>query len=229
MLFRSNLRNCRKLRSWDLAATEDGGDWSVGALIIEDDDVGITYLADIVRFQKGPGETEAIVRAVAESDGADTEVFIEQEGGSAGKAVIDSYVRRVLKGFKASGRTPHANKWISSRPFYAASQNNLVRLVRGSWNAEFLTEFRGFPGGKHDDQIDAVAKGYLKLHEKRYAGVIWGRNAERATKGTTQLRTSHSSTIVQANVAQIAAVNASRTFTNELGSSHQRRKLTWGR
>lgn len=34
-------------------------------------------------------------------------------------------------------------------------------------NEPFLDEAEQFPGGKHDDQVDAVALGFNHLHEKR--------------------------------------------------------------
>ena len=40
-----------------------------------------------------------------------------------------------------------------------------VRLVRGSWNRDFLDEFELFPGGAHDDIVDATSGAFGKLTE----------------------------------------------------------------
>ena len=44
-----------------------------------------------------------------------------------------------------------------ARPVSASVEAGNVFLVRGTWNGEFLDEAEDFPGGGHDDQIDAVS------------------------------------------------------------------------
>ena len=38
-----------------------------------------------------------------------------------------------------------------------------VRIVKGSWNHEFLEELLAFPSGEHDDQVDAMSGAFNRL------------------------------------------------------------------
>ncbi len=164
----------RILRSWDLAASEDGGDYTVGTLIAEDDNFGLTYILDVIRVQYSSGQVETLVIDTANNDGHDVAIHMEQEPGSAGKTVIDSFAKK-LKGFKFSGKRSTGPKHIRAQQFFAAAENGTVRLLRGKWNSIFLDECELFPSVDHDDQVDATSAGYNKLNEKRYKGVVWGR------------------------------------------------------
>lgn len=166
----------RLVRAWDLASTEEGGDYTVGTLMAEDDSIGFTYILDVIRVQKGPGDVESLVRRVAQEDGPSVKIRMEQEPGSAGKTMIHHYSTKVLRGFSFEGRPSSGSKWLRSRPFYAAVQNNTVRMLRAPWNGSFIDEFRAFgPDCNYDDQIDSAAIAFNCLHENRLHGVIWGR------------------------------------------------------
>jgi hypothetical protein len=92
--------NLRKARAWDLAATEHGGDYTVGALLGKDDATGACIIFNVKRKQLSPHQVEKLVRQTAEADGYDTEIIIEQEPGSSGKALEDHFVRNVLPDFR---------------------------------------------------------------------------------------------------------------------------------
>ena len=38
-----------------------------------------------------------------------------------------------------------------------------MKLVRGSWNEDYLQELESFPYGAHDDQVDASAVAFNEL------------------------------------------------------------------
>ncbi len=175
---RSRLRKCR---FWDLGATADAGDYTAGALMSEDVESGLYYIEDIRRFQKSPEGTEIAVRSITELDNsivADVKVLIEQEPGSAGKIVVDHYVRDVLKGFVADGRRTTGDKFVRAQPFLAAAEAGKVRLLRGSWNQPFIDEILQFPDGDNDDQVDAVSGVYTDLITKRPRAGTWGRETK---------------------------------------------------
>ena len=59
-------------------------------------------------------------------------------------------------------------------------------MMNADWNREFLQEFEDFPGGKHDDQIDACSIGFTKLTGKKSLAVTWGRSSQTSSGGVTQ-------------------------------------------
>ena len=70
----------RKVRAWDLAGTQDGGDWTAGVLIEEAD--GHFYVTDVVRGQWSAGNRDAEMKATAMADGPGVVQVIKQEGGT---------------------------------------------------------------------------------------------------------------------------------------------------
>ncbi len=178
----------RCIRYWDFASTSNAGDYTVGFKVAEDLQTGLTHILDRVRGQWGPAEVEQIVRATAEADGHSVIIGIEQEPGSAGKSVISHYDRNVLKGYTVRGDRPTGQKIVRAQGFLAAAANGSVRMLRANWNAELLDEFKVFPDGPHDDQVDSICGAYKLLYENFYGSTTWGRTlasdiAEQETTG----------------------------------------------
>ena len=125
---------------------------------------GVYYLIDVVRFRGTPQTNERVIRETAEKDGKSVEIFMEQEPGSAGKAMIDHYARRVLVGFRfREGVRNTGSKETRVGPFSSASEHGNVRLFKAAWNRAFLDELELFPDGAHDDQADAAGGAFGKL------------------------------------------------------------------
>lgn len=142
----------RRARGWDTAGTEGDGDWTCGVKIAEAD--GIFYVEDVRRGQLGPSRVDGLIRATAEADGKQCAQREEKEGGSAGVAVISARTK-TLAGFDYAGVQISGSKVTRSKPFRAQCEAGNVRIVRGPWNAAYITELCGFPTAKHDDQVDA--------------------------------------------------------------------------
>jgi predicted phage terminase large subunit-like protein len=53
-----------------------------------------------------------------------------------------------------------------------AAERGEVKVVRGSWNREFLREVRRFPKGTHDDQVDALSGAYAELTGRSGSKVV---------------------------------------------------------
>lgn len=169
----------KKARIWDLAATEDGGDFTVGTRMAFSPETEETYIENVQREQLSPGDVEDLVYKTAVADGQDVEILIEQEPGSAGKALIHHYRTNVLKDFKVTEiPTSNANnKVIRAQPLLAASETRKVYLLRGDWNQAFIDEFDEFPG-LFDDQVDTAAAGYSYLSGKQVFSATWGRKGK---------------------------------------------------
>lgn len=160
----AGLRECR---FWDLAASEvkagSDPDWTAGVRLGRASD-GFWYVTDVRRFREAPARTEAIIRHTAGADGRGVEIAMEQEPGSSGVIAVDHYRRRVLPGYSFWPVKSTGDKAERARPVSAAAAGRLIRLVRGSWNRDFLAELEAFPqAGIHDDQVDALSGGYSRL------------------------------------------------------------------
>lgn len=165
----------RKVRYWDLAATEPkpgkDPDWTRGALLGEKD--GIYYVFDIRGTRSTPAGVEALIKQTAELDTKAIEIWIEQEPGSSGVNTIDHYAREVLKGYSVHGHKTTGSKELRANPVSAAAEAGNVKLVRGAWISDFLDEVEAFPGGDHDDQVDAVSGAFEALNEMGDPIQIW--------------------------------------------------------
>lgn len=155
---------CWWVRAWDLAATpEDAGgnpSWTVG-LKMGTDGSGIYYVDDVRRARLAPAEGKKLVKQTAMVDGQDVPIFVEQEGGSSGVAVIDDYVKS-LPQFKVEGRRPTGSKTARAVPFANQVGAGNVRLVQGRWNGAYLDEIEQVPS-KAMDQCDASSLAYNEL------------------------------------------------------------------
>ena len=120
-----------KCRAWDLAATEQGGDYTVGALMGKDAATSACIIFNVKRKQLSAHAVEKLVRQTAEADGYDTEIIIEQEPGSSGKALAEHYIRNVLPDFRVRLVPAGNNKMIRAQPFLAAAEHGNTRLLAG--------------------------------------------------------------------------------------------------
>lgn len=158
----------RSVRVWDLAATEGGGDWTVGTRVGRCGDK--FYVTDVRRFRKNSGGVQDEVKMVAAFDGFGPKVLIEEEKGGAGKSVIESY-KRLLVGHVVEAAKAEGDKESRATPYSAEQHKRRIYLPRPgtvSWDVKkFIDEHRRMMGDgrrpKHDDQIDTTAYGMLDL------------------------------------------------------------------
>lgn len=148
-------------RAWDLAASKDEGDYTVGALVgrLPDDR---TVIVDVVRGQWESAEVQAQLRRAAEADGWGTDIRLPQDPGQAGKAQAQQLVA-MLSGHNVTALPPSGPKEVRATGLAAQQQQGNVLLVEGAWNGPFVAECAGFPRGVHDDQVDAAADGFNHL------------------------------------------------------------------
>lgn len=157
--------HAKRVRGWDKASTEGGGDYSAGVLI--GDDAGVFYIEDVVRGQWSSGQRNAVILQTAELDQQrvgkrNYAVWVEREGGSGGKESAEISLKE-LAGFDAHADLVTGDKEARARAFAAQCEAGNVRLVRGAWNQRYIDELCGFPSGTHDDQVDASSLAFNKL------------------------------------------------------------------
>lgn len=160
------------IRFWDMASSENTGDYTVGALCGTEED-GTFVIADIVRRQKRPHEVEGIVRNTALLDGINIPIRQEQEPGSSGVHVIDHFRRNVLAGFNYDGVRATGSKEARASALASYARGKKVKVVLGQWNRDFLNELEQFPKGAHDDQVDACSGAFNELMFGRRARLIY--------------------------------------------------------
>lgn len=156
----------RFVRAWDFAATQDGGDWTVGGKLGQLEN-GRLVIADMVRIQGAPDEVESALKNTAKRDGVTVTISIPQDPAQAGKAQV-AYLIRQLAGYSVSATPESGDKVTRAMPF--ASQVNVgnVDMIRAEWNDKLINEMRMFPNGKFDDQIDALSRAFDKLNNNNF-------------------------------------------------------------
>ena len=173
--------NGRAVRFWDLAATEPSPsnpdpDWTVGTLMAFDQ--GIAYVLDVKRARVKGEKVEQLIANAAQEDGYEVSIRMEQEPGSAGKALCDQFARYVVPGYDFQGIRATGDKVTRARPFAAAVANGNVRLFPAPWTTDWLDEVSSFPEAvMHDDQVDSAVGAFtfltgLGLPQRKRASII---------------------------------------------------------
>jgi predicted phage terminase large subunit-like protein len=165
----------RRTRGWDTAATEDGGDYTVGTRMEEYSEIhpsllkkqglepgGKFIITDVTRDQLSPAGVDKLMLATAQLDGKKCAQREEKEGGASGKAVIEARAK-LLKGYDYQGVVLGTSKIIRSKPFRSQCEAGNVCLLRGPWNEAFLQELSEFPTGENDDQVDSSSCSFNAL------------------------------------------------------------------
>lgn len=161
----------RRVRYWDKASTQGGGDYTVGTLmgILPS---GKVVIIDLVRFQGHPLVNEKKVAATARADGLDVYIREEMEPGSSGVSIIDHYRRNVVPGYMYDGIRSTGSKEARATAYAGAAKAGNVLVVKAPWNRDFLNEHEQFPQGAHDDQVDSGAGAFNFLTLGRTARLI---------------------------------------------------------
>jgi predicted phage terminase large subunit-like protein len=174
----------RRVRAWDLAATDGGGDWTIGVLLSLLDD-NTLCVEDVVRGQWGPRDVRKQVKATAELDGTDVEITIPKDPAQAGKDQAQEYVTMLL-GWTVHPRPPTKAKVLRAGPASAQWMAGNVSLVRGPWNEPFLQTLEAFPDPDvHDDDVDALGDAVAHVAAPVTTADLWAMAAE--TKGEAEL------------------------------------------
>ena len=162
---------CRGVvRAWDLAATaaSDGSrdpDWTVGVKLARLESGGVAVL-DVVRLRVGPAEVAQAIVQTAKLDGHAVPIGLPQDPGQAGKQQV-AWLTGLLAGFRVVASPETGAKLTRAQPAAACVAAGEMALLRGDWNRAFLDELRDFPGGRKDDQVDALARALAMLREAR--------------------------------------------------------------
>lgn len=183
----------RRVRFWDLAATQDDGknnpSFTAGARLSYYRHKFI--VEDMRRVRETPGTVKDLVTSVAKTDGYQTEIWIEQEPGSSGIAVVDDYIRALpaytVRPFKASG-----DKATRAAPMASQAEAGNIAILQAEWNEAYLEEVEQFfDPRKKNDQVDASAGAYniLASDDVEFAGIMGAGDRTKPDWGREELET----------------------------------------
>ena len=170
-----------RVRFWDRAATQGGGDYTAGVLMSRKGDH--CYVEDLVRGQWDSVTRDRVILATARQDNERhpfaVVTWAEQEPGSAGKDNTVAF-ERMLRGYAAHCQVSTGSKEVRADAMASAFGRGEVHVVRGTrddpghgmghhrgrdfdWYAPLVAEMSLFPAGKYDDIVDACSGCYNKL------------------------------------------------------------------
>lgn len=158
----AGLRACR---AWDLAATEGGGDFTVGGRVEGPDEEGDWYITDVNRGQWGADRVRNEMRQTAQIDGRSVIIHGPQDPGQAGKDQAAQMIA-LLTGFNVKFEPVSGNKEVRAAPLAAQVNGGKVKMVRAPWNKPVLEVLRAFPTGKNDDDVDALGDAFIELNTR---------------------------------------------------------------
>lgn len=167
----------KRVRFWDLAATERKMGFGGKLLNDPDETVGTLYSWDrahknfYIEHQHGGfwewDNIKANILSVAKQDGPFVKIYIEEEPGSGGKnqiAELASFLRKELPGWPTVvGKKSEGDKVMRANVWFAEASQGHVYMLKGSWNSGFLDQLGSFPIGRHDDKIDSVSGARLAI------------------------------------------------------------------
>lgn len=159
----------RRVRYWDTAGTDGGGDYTVGCRIAMTPDRRF-FIEDIHRGQWSPGRRNQEILATARRDGTSVIQWVERESGVGGADRTQDIIK-LLAGFTIKSEPATGSKEFRAEPFAAQAEAGNVWIVKGEWNHAFLAELCDFgPTCVHDDQVDAASGGLNKLAQAPVSG-----------------------------------------------------------
>ena len=149
------------IHSWDVAATKDGGDWTVCLKfgLARSPSFDILDLIEIVRIRV---ELPDVREAIVTHDAVDKPALIVMDGNGIGLGVFQDLKRRGLGNILPGGAMGRSNtEGLKAERLRLAMMNlydGRVRIPNAMAGLEgLLSELALFPDGKHDDQVDALS------------------------------------------------------------------------
>lgn len=152
------------VRGWDLAATEAKQGqrvaFTAGVKLGVDID-GTFYIGHCIRGQWSPQKVESTIKRAAKDDGVNVIVDLPQDPGQAGKFQV-RYLITKLAGYEVKFGLESGSKELRAGPLASQAEAGNVKIVRGSWNDDFLSEIEVFPASTYKDQVDAATRAFAR-------------------------------------------------------------------
>lgn len=148
------------VRFWDMAGSEvtkttKDPDYTAGVKMWGYK--GSLYIEDVEHFRLTSAKAQARIETVARRDTESCYIRMEQEPGSSGKGVIETYQSDVLPGFNFRGIKSTGSKEQRSDLLETKAENGQLFIIKAPWTDGFIEEMTLFPNGPHDDRVDAAS------------------------------------------------------------------------
>ena len=150
------------VRAWDFAGSAGKGDYTVGVLMARSLDGTRYHILDVCRGQWSAEEVFSRMRDCAKSDPVGTIIRAPEDPGQAGK-FQRWHMEAQLSGYPFQFRRPSGDKVTRARPFASMVNSGHTSMEPAAWNQAFKQEYRAFPAGSHDDQVDGGSDAYNEL------------------------------------------------------------------
>lgn len=167
------------VRSYDLAATEKAGDYTVAPLIGMRPDGKTTFFEQVRKQVESAGRNQLMLET-AQRDGFDVVISIPEDPGAAGKTTV-FHVQELLKGYQVVVRSTSGSKEDRARNLASAVNSGDVEFISddglvddAKWIDITKKEMREFllSALAHDDTIDSGADGYNECFERISKGLV---------------------------------------------------------
>lgn len=158
----SGLNSCMGL---DLAASQGEGDWTAAPIWHGPDSNG-EYFVEPWRIQCEPAERNRQIRQRADLKRPRT-IRWPQDPGAAGVESAQSGIR-LLAGHNIKTAPVSGDKQLRAEPQAAQVNAGNVNVIARNEEerqaaAAFIEEYRQFPAGKHDDQVDGSSDAFSEV------------------------------------------------------------------
>ena len=168
----SSLEIRYKLQSWDTAIkTKDINDYSVCTSWIVDKQ-GRYYLVNVLRKRlEYPDLKKAVIEAAREF--RPNKILIEDK--ASGSQLIQDLKRDGILGVTAYEPSVQGDKTMRLYAATALLEAGKVFIPKQAhWLNEYRLELLGFPGSKHDDQVDSTTQALDYLHNRHGSNLaVW--------------------------------------------------------
>jgi phage terminase large subunit-like protein len=181
----------KRRRGWDFASSKEHGDFTAGPLITYLKDTQQTFLEELTHGQFSAKRVEEEFTKCHMRDPLDVEYVIEQEPGSAGVYAFEHFKglapgRRI----RAAKSAALGSKLLKSQPLLSCIEARRFFIVvdhlqedgkfdpncrQARYVNELIEEFTSFPGGSHDDIVDALGTAYNDASGRKPLGGAFGR------------------------------------------------------
>ena len=146
-------------QAWDFAITESQqSDYTVCCTVQQDEHNNL-YIVDVFRFRSDDGN--AVVEHMIDKIVEHQPNFLGVEDGQIWKALKSQFEtrcveRQVYQSYEVL--QPLTDKIVRAGPLRGRMQLKKVFIQKDArWTEQFVKELMVFPGGKHDDQVDAAS------------------------------------------------------------------------
>lgn len=123
------------------------------------------YIAVVYRvWLEFPELIKYIITLSSQHENANTKIYIEPK--ASGKSIAQQLKRETMLNIIET-KPPDTDKISRVNAVAPIIESKRVKLIKGIWNEDFLTECAAFPNAQHDDQVDTLTM-FLSNNNKSF-------------------------------------------------------------